>query len=237
METTLLERYSLEYHRNLNQKLFDGFILRPDVRDAFMRIADAWIESAKLPKEYVTDIIFTGGNCNYNYSSHSDCDVHIVYDRARLIAGDTGPLWDNYLNDRKSIWSKDHHITVKGYTVELFAQSSDDVLVASGVYSLSRNDWIKKPVRGRYHFKNDPALIKKVEETKKTLDKMLKDKVGSGEFEIMKGKLKAMRNAALQSGDEFTFDNLVFKALRNTGVLDKMNAYLGAHHDQELSLD
>jgi hypothetical protein len=235
MEATLLERFSLEYRRNLNQKLFDGDTLRPDVRDAFLRIANAWIKYAKIPEDHVTDIIFTGGNCNFNYSNHSDCDVHIVYDRSSL-AVNTPSIWDSYLDDRKSLWSKNHHITVKGYTVELFAQSSEDVLVASGVYSLSRNDWIKKPVRGRYHFKNDPALIKKVEETKKTLDKMIKDDVGSAEFEIMKGKLKAMRNSALQSGDEFTFDNLVFKALRNTGALDRMNAYLGTHHDKELSL-
>ena len=233
---TLLERYSLEYHRTLNQKLFDGDVLNPDVRDAFLRIADAWIESAKIPKDYVTDIIFTGGNCNYNYSSHSDCDVHIVYDESKLVSGFDVDHWKDYLSDKKSIWAKNHHITVKGYTVELFAQSSDDVLVASGVYSLTRNNWIKKPVRGRYHFKNDPALIKKVEETKKTLDNMIKNDVGYAEFKLMGDKLWKMRAAALQSGDEFTFDNLVFKALRNTGVLDRVNAYLGNHHDKELSL-
>lgn len=237
MQPTLLERYSLEYHRALNQKLFDGDVLRSDVRNAFLRIAAAWIKFANIPSEdYVTDIIFTGGNCNFNYSSHSDCDVHIVYDRARLTARDTANLWSDYLSDKKSVWAKNHHITVKGYTVELFAQSSDDNLVASGVYSLTRNDWIKKPVHGKHNFKNDPALIKKVEETKKTLDTMIKDGVGSVEFEIMKDKLKTMRNAALSSGDEFTFDNLVFKALRNSGVLDRMNAYLGIQHDSELSL-
>jgi len=234
--STLLERFSLEYHRTLNQKLFDGDVLRPDVRNAFLRIADVWIEQSKIPPDYVTDIIFTGGNCNYNYSSHSDCDIHIVYDRASLFSTTRFSHWDDYLDDKKSLWAKNHHITVKGYTVELFAQSSTDDLVASGVYSVTRNNWIKKPIRGKYHFKNDPALIKKVLEVKNTLDRMIVDDVGSAEFEIMKHKLKAMRNSALQSGDEFTFDNLVFKALRNTGVLDKMNAYLGSHKDQELSL-
>lgn len=234
--STLLERFSLEYHRNLNQKLFNGDVLNPDVRTAFLRIADAWIESAKIPKDYVTDIIFTGGNCNYNYSNHSDCDVHIVYDRDAVATGITVDHWNDYLYDKKSLWAKDHHVTVKGYTVELYAQSSNDNLVASGVYSVTRNAWIKKPVRGKYNFKNDPALIKKVLETKSTLDKMIADDVGSSEFEIMKKKLIAMRQGAMASGDEFTFDNLVFKALRNTGVLDKMNAYLGSRHDKELSL-
>jgi hypothetical protein len=236
MQPTLLERYSLEYHRTLNQKLFDGDVLKPDIRDAFLRIANAWIASAKIPELMVTDIIFTGGNCNYNYSSHSDCDVHIVYDKSRLPSGLDIDLWTDYLDDKKSLWSKNHHITVKGYTVELYAQSSDDNLVASGVYSVTRNDWIKKPIHGRYHFSNDPALIKKVEETKKTIDKMIADGVSSMEFEILKNKLKTMRNAALTNGDEFTFDNLVFKALRNTGVLDRMNAYLGLHKDKDLSL-
>jgi hypothetical protein len=237
MESTLLERYSLEYHRTLNRKLFnDDDVLLPDVRNAFLRIARAWMDAAKIHEDYVTDIIFTGGNCNYNYSSHSDCDVHVVYDQSKFTSGLDVDHWKDYLDDKKSLWAKNHHITVRGYTVELFAQSSDDNLVASGVYSLTRNDWIKKPVHGRYHFSNDPALIKKVEETKKTLDTMIKNDVGSAEFTLMKQKLKAMRNGAMASGDEFTFDNLVFKALRNTGALDRMNAYLGKHHDQELSL-
>ena len=46
-----------------------------------------------------------------------------------------------------------------------------------------------------------------------------------------------MRKAALAGGDEFSFDNLVFKALRNDGVLDRMNKYIRSLKDKELSLE
>ena len=232
----LLEKYFLEYHRTLNQKLFDGETLNEEVRQAFLRIAHEWMNYANIPESAVTDIIFTGGNCNFNYSRFSDCDVHIVYDTGSLSRTASIDFWSDYLSEKKSLWAKNHHITVKGYSVELYAQSSDDKLVASGVYSIERNGWIRKPVHGTYNFKHDPALIKKVEDTKKTLDSMMADGVPSAQFKVMKDKLKDMRSASLASGDEFSFDNLVFKALRNTGVLDKMNEYLAKRRDKELSL-
>ena len=55
-------------------------------------------------------------------------------------------------------------------------------------------------------------------------------------FKIMKEKIKNMRKAALLSGDEFSFDNLVFKSLRSEGIFDKMNKYLEKIRDKKLSL-
>jgi hypothetical protein len=45
-----------------------------------------------------------------------------------------------------------------------------------------------------------------------------------------------MRASGLQKAGEFAFENLVFKELRNTGVLDKMNEYIRLRKDEELSL-
>jgi hypothetical protein len=66
---------------------------------------------------------------------------------------------------------------------------------------------------------------------------MIKDKLPADNFRIMKDKIKNMRKAALASGNEFSFENLIFKEIRNLGVLDRMNKYLQGVKDREYSLD
>jgi hypothetical protein len=155
-----------------------------------------------------------------------------------MLTGKSDPaLIDDYLKDKKAIWSMSRNIKVKGYSVELYAQDSDDNLVAAGVYSLRDNKWIKKPIHGKYDFKHDEALQDKVDELKTTIDDMIKDKLPADNFRIMKDKIKNMRKAALASGNEFSFENLIFKEIRNLGVLDRMNKYLQGVKDREYSLD
>ena len=58
----------------------------------------------------------------------------------------------------------------------------------------------------------------------------------------IKSKIRNMRGAAIAKGGEFSFENLVFKELRNRGYLDKMSNYLREWkkfltEDQEIKLD
>jgi hypothetical protein len=71
----LSEDLTLRYHNTLNQKLFDGETLKPEVRITLINIAKAWQKSAMIPDSIVKDIIFTGGNANFNYTKYSDIDV------------------------------------------------------------------------------------------------------------------------------------------------------------------
>jgi len=231
------ESLPLAYHSTLNQKLFNGDSLRPDVRVVLLRIAKEWQKSSRIPDFIVKDIIFTGGNAQYNYTRYSDIDVHLVIDKKTLTGKNDPAIIDDYLQDKKSLWSMSRNIKVKGYTVELYAQDINDKLVASGVYSLLHDAWVLKPVHGRYNFKNDPVLIAKVGELSDTINNMIERRLPEKEFGVMKEKLKNMRKAALAGGDEFSFDNLVFKALRNDGVLDRMNKYIRSLKDKELSLE
>jgi hypothetical protein len=233
----LAEKLTLRYHATLNKKLFDGEHLKGDVREKLLQIGHQWQEFAHIPDSIVTDIIMTGGNCQFNYTKYSDIDVHIVIDKKVLTKTADADMVDDYLADKKALWSQTRHILVKGYTVELYAQAVDDHLVASGVYSLQDDEWLIKPVHGKYNFSHDEALQNKVDEIKSTINDMIERQVSSQEFKLLKDKIKNMRKAALASGNEFSFENLVFKELRNQGVLDKMNKYLQNLKDKELSLD
>jgi hypothetical protein len=62
------------------------------------------------------------------------------------------------------------------------------------------------------------------------------DKERGNAPEEMKKKLADMRSAGISKHGEFSFENLVFKELRNRGVLDKMNKYEKTLKDRSLSL-
>ena len=93
----LLEKTSLAYHDKLNEKIWDGDKLRPEVRKVLLSIADKWREFASIPKNAVKEVQLTGGNANYNYTDLSDLDVHLVTDFSKLSVGKD--FVDDYLFD------------------------------------------------------------------------------------------------------------------------------------------
>lgn len=230
----ILEKTTLEYHDELNPSLWSGFRLKKAVRSKLLQLAREWQTFSKIPDNIVVDIIFTGGNANYNYTQVSDIDVHIVIDKNNMFPD--REFLDEYLKDKKLLWSLMRHNRVRGYQVEFYAQDQDDNLVASAVYSLRHDKWIKKPVHGKYNFE-DEGLEKKVQEYRTLIDTFIEKGVDAQDFEVVKSKLRELRATSLTTGDEYSEGNLIFKSLRNEGYLDKINSYLNSLKDRELSLD
>ena len=77
-------KISLEYHDELNPKLWDGEKLKPEVKAALLKFIEAWRQYANIPKDLIQDIVMIGGNTNYNYTPKSDIDVHLIVDRNKL---------------------------------------------------------------------------------------------------------------------------------------------------------
>lgn len=228
-------KLKLQYHDTLNPKLWTDFELNPQVRSKLLQFAEVWREYAKIPKSAVKEVILLGGNANYNYTDMSDLDVHLVVDKS-LISKDN-PLLDDYLQDKKVMWTMAHNISILGYAIEPYAQ---DISVAypknQGVFSLTKNEWIAKPEFVGDEMLKDPYLKKKVSFYMHTIDDMIKNKMDTTSFHNLKEKLRDMRGAAIKKGGEFSFENLVFKELRNRGYLDKMSKYEKDLQDQSLSL-
>ena len=228
-------KLQLQYHSELNPKLWDNFQLKPQVRDKLLQFAEAWREFAKIPKSAVKEVIMLGGNANYNYTDLSDIDVHLVVDKSE-IAKDN-PLLDDYLQDKKQMWTMAHKISILGYGLEPYAQDqSVEYPKNQGVYSLTNDEWICKPVFVGDEMIKDPYLKKKVKFYMKMIDDMINNHVDLDSVKHFKEKLRDMRGAAIKRGGEFSFENLVFKELRNQGYLDKLSAYQRTNQDQALSL-
>lgn len=228
-------KISLEYHSELNPKLWDGTRLKPEVQKKLVDFGYAWGDFAKIPRNLIHDIIMTGGNANYNYTPQSDIDVHLIINRNAL--GGNREFVDEYLQDKKVLWTVTHKITILGYTIEPYAQNEGDAYPANqGVYSLMKSEWIQFPNKGEYNWQDDPALKRKVMFYKKMIDNIIKNKMSEKVVKDLKTKLREMRNASIAKGGEFSFENLVFKELRNRGYLDKLNRYELSLKDKELSL-
>ena len=144
---------------------------------------------------------------------------------------------DEYILDKKNLWTLKHNIKVKGYPVELFVQGEKDPTPDDqGVYSLLDEIWIKKPklkvvdTNGLYFKKKLFSLIKKIEfYTEHDINDLPKMK----EF---KEKLRMMRSSGLKKEGEYSMENLLYKELRNQGYLDKFDNHYNKAIDKKFNL-
>ena len=224
-----VSKITLQYHRQLNPKIWTDDKLDVSVRTKLLEIAGVWQKFANIQNMHVLDIILTGGNANYNYTPQSDLDVHLVVDYNKMSCGDT--LLMDYFMAKKSLWA------AKGYPVELFAEDkTSKPKQGQGVFSLKNNKWIQKPELVVLNFKKDDLLAQKVEFYARQIDNVVKGKQDQETASALNDRIRSMRSAAIQRGGEFSFENLVFKELRNRGLITRLSNYLKTQQDKQLSL-
>lgn len=235
---------ALEMHDNLSKDIWDetnkGIVLKPEVREKLLTIAEIWREFANVPEKAVKNIIITGGLANYNYvKKYSDVDLHLLVDYDLITKSEDKEFLLDYYRDKKIIWGLKHpDITIKGYPIEIYAQPLTQVpKEGQGIYSVKNDRWIQEPVHKNIDFIDDPYLQDKVKYFEKYInDIVTSDKPNMPAIEKIKEKIKRMRQNAISKGGEYSKDNLVFKAIRNDGLLDKLSDYQTKLRAKELSL-
>ena len=230
------EDISLQYHNNLNPKLWDDGKLKSEVRGKLIQFAETWRDFAMIPKEMVQDIVMTGGNANYNYTDQSDIDVHLVVDRDGF--GLPRDFIDQFLQDKKILWTMTHpDIKVYGYPLEPYAQDpSETIPMNQGQYSLMNDQWIQMPTNLNIDFTGNQVLQDKVDHYKQVIDRLIRSNASSNALKAIKNKITSARGPAIAKGGEFSLENLVFKELRNQGYIDKIDMYTKSEQDKALSL-
>jgi predicted nucleotidyltransferase len=225
---------TLQYHNELNPKLWENNKLREDVRDKLLQIADVWSKFAKIPADAIEDVIVVGGNANYNYTPFSDIDLHILVDKDKI--ADCPDILDEFLKDKKQLWAQSHDIKIFDHDVEIYAQDISDTTPANqGSYSLTRDEWLNEPRHEEVNL-DDPEIQVKVGDYIQKIENLISSNANDESFEKMKKKFKNMRSAGLKKSGEFSVENLVFKELRNLGYFDKINDYVRQKQDERLSL-
>ncbi len=219
----------------INGKIWEkGGSLKPIVKEKLMKIAELFYESLHIDFP-ILDIYFTGSLANYNWTSHSDIDVHLILD---IPNDEDKDFLAEYIDAKKESWKNKHDITIYGYPVELFAKDSEDFHKNKAVYSIKNNKWIVKP--SKKNIKIDIEGVKeKAADIMSDIDNALEIENSKEKFDAIdkiKYRIKKMRKAGLEKGGEYSVENLVFKTLRNNGYLEKLSSEKTSILDKELSL-
>lgn len=234
MKTLKNFKLTLKTNKKLNPKIWQEENLIPKVRIQLLKIAYEWANHANIPSEIIEDIILVGGNANYNYTRYSDLDIHIKFDFSRMPECDS--LIKDYFKEKKINWSLTHNIKIYNIPVEVYPQNTKERFsINSGIFSLKNNKWINKPQKENIKF-SDELLIKKVKDYQDLIDYLISISADSGELETIKKKIKNQREVSVQTQGEYSFDNLVFKELRNKGYMKKIDNYIRSKEDEKLSL-
>lgn len=224
---------------DLNPEIWkDGKIIQP-VRRKLVKIAHDFFKGLELdPKIRILDIIMVGSLANYNWSKYSDVDLHVVVDFNKF---DDKDLVKKAFDAFKNLYNLKHNIKIGGYDVEVYVQDIKEKLSAAAVYSLLHDKWILKPKN--VDFKLDKSLIRrKVKNIFDTLKK-IKNAYTSNDFQktvddidALKDNLKKMRKSGLERGGEFSTENIVYKILRRTDIMELLDTYKNKAYDQLVTI-
>lgn len=224
---------SFKPKKELNQKIWkDDDKINTKVRVRLLSIADDFIDSLNIDSKYIKDYLFLGSLANYNWSKYSDIDLHVLIDFKKI--NKNTELVKDYFDSKKKLWNEDHNeLKIYGFQVELYIQDIKEENSSTGIYSLEKNKWIKKPDPNI----NDPLDITKIKEKSAdimteidNLNKIYKKKKSIHDIEDISkkakklfDKVKKIRKDGLNTNKgEMSSGNIIFKVLRRSGYLEKL---------------
>lgn len=229
----------------LTNQIFDGekgeFKMREDVRKKLIEISDNFIDSLGV-EFFIHDIVLTGSLANYNWSNFSDVDLHILIDFDEIadkkLTG-VNKIVKEFFDAKKNVWNETHNITIKGYDVEIYVQDVDEEHISSGVYSILNDEWLVKPEKTQPNI-DDRLIIEKGLEYANKIDGLVqlanKGVDVLGKIDNLRKKLKKFRQSGLDSGGEYSYENLTFKLLRRNGYIEKLLKLKTDITDKKLSI-
>lgn len=230
-----------EFKETLNPKIWTELQeLKPEVRNKLLENASLFIETLKLSEVVVSDIVLTGSNANYNWTEHSDLDVHVLLHEQELKQCETCSSFDEIedcIQAKKVLWNDQHSIDIYGIPLEMYATTRSEQLVEdAGTFSLTLNRWLSKPQKKQLSIDSEQVKAK-AQTLFVAIDQLISS--GTNDLEDIQetlDKIAQMRKSGLDKNGEYSTENLAFKVLRSSGYLDKIKEYYKTIQDQELSL-
>ena len=234
-----VESESFDKNTTLEPHFWENDVLKKKIAKRLRRIADDFFEGLEVPAEML-DLRFTGSLANYNWSRYSDVDLHLVVDYSKIDLN--AELVKAFFDASRMRWNELHDIRIYGYEVEIYVEDIDDVHRSSGVYSISRNEWLKEPDPSDVHFDFSVARAKSEDIITQVnmIEKFIKKKPRSAlaSIERLKHKIRSMRRAGLMSNQqEFSAENIAFKILRREEILQKLNDMKYHSYDEIMSME
>lgn len=214
--------------------IWDNGQLNPKIRLKLLDIADLFWDELNLKWVKRLDIVLTGSICNYNWNEYSDIDLHIIINYADV--DENIDLVRELLDVKRMQWNENHiNLKIYQHQVELYVQDVNQPHISNGIFSLERNQWIKKPSS----VSNQPIKINKdyikstvafyinyidelsdnffIENNDEFKLRQLYKKVNS-----LISKLHLMRKQGLSEQGEMSPKNIIYKILRLKNYIKKI---------------
>ncbi len=229
-----------EIKEDLNRDIWDeNNKIKPKIAVKLLRIAEDFYKKLDIPAD-ILNITLTGSMANYNWTDKSDLDLHILIDYSAV--DENTELVKKYLSEAKTNWNRNHEIMIDGHEVEIYVQDINEPHHSTGVYSIMDNDWLIIPEPAEFEVSEDAIeqKYKSIQDTIKMIEKLQKEKKYEevyGDTDRLKGKIRNYRQSGLETGGEFSVENLVFKALRNGGELERLSDLKREAYDNMMSVN
>ena len=217
--------------KELNPKLWEDKKLKRDVREAIIDIVSEFMDNLIIPVE-ILDVRVVGSNASYNYTEYSDLDVHII-SNLELVGSPTEIVQALY-NSERSNFNRTHNIKIKGIDVELYVEDVNSSVTSNGIYSVIDDIWIKEPQM----IKERSVKIDKKE--LRDLVNSVKSVLADGDSDDIKdciNMLYLMRKDSIAIDGEYGVGNLLFKEIRNRGLLSALKDKYNEMISDELTLE
>jgi len=229
---------SFETKETLSDQIFEEkkghFVMRDEIKKRLLEVSNDFIESLGV-EFFIHDVVLTGSLANYNWSQYSDVDLHILIDFEE--SEYEMDILKEFFDAKKNVWNEKYDIKIKGYDVEVYVQDVNEEHVSSGVYSILHNKWIVEPEKDKPNI-DDRKILEKGEEFGKKIDRLVQNpkEITIDQLEDLRKKIKEFRQSGLESGGEYSYENLTFKLLRRNGYIQKLLRLKTQLKDRKLSI-
>lgn len=234
--------------KRLHKDFFkDNEILNPQIRMRLLDIADDFVKTLEVKWVKPLDIVVTGSIVNYNWSEYSDVDVHVIYDFNKIY--DKPEFVQDYFMSKRDTWNKSHeNLTMKGFPVELSVEDVNTPLQSSGVYSLEKNKWVKKPKQMDDSSIDIEGIQKYCAKQMTKMDELFAkmDKENDRKkLETLANKLESIldavhdkRKEGLKTKEkELSNGNIMWKVVKHMGYVEKVYDYLNKVYDRRNTIN
>tara|TARA_Y100000310_G_C20631502_1_gene788891 strand:+ start:790 stop:1713 length:924 start_codon:yes stop_codon:yes gene_type:complete len=235
-----VEIETFEMREELQPEIWHHNEMWEEVRERLLEIVDDFIDGLDV-EVGIEDVRLTGSLANYNWSKYSDVDLHIVVDFAEI--DEDTELVKSFFNAARARWNDLHAIDVYGFEVEVYVENIGDSHHSTGIYSIMNNKWIIEP--NPREIEIDFASARKKSDNVESRINLIDHMISAGKLaaslksiERTKEKIRRMRQAGLTSPQkEFSPENIAFKILRRSGLLNRLSQMKHTAYDRHMSLN
>ena len=235
-----VDKEGFKIHDTLDQTIWSGENLKPDIKERLIKIVEDFIEGLPVSVS-VKDITLTGSLANYNWSKYSDVDLHVIVDFDSV--DENTDLVKGFFDAQRGRWNDKHDIKMHGYDVEIYVENDKEEHLSTGVYSVMNDEWLIHPERIERSIDFETAK-KKAEDIDGRLQN-IKDLYQDNEYQKvmdnvdrLKQKIRDMRSAGLESEEmEYSPENIAFKLLRRSSILNKLTKLKYNAYDELRSME